>query len=234
MQYPYLHHSGDGQVTSFTSQSLPATLPDPAELASEVCAAAQRGWQIFPVFSHSKYAMGAAAMIGRATSDFDQLAAWARQYPNWAVALGQASGVLALELVGAAGTKSYSDFVMDNLDDELMAQSLMSQAGCGDSATMYAYFRWPAGFAMRHLRRDLAPGLRLRGENDYVMIPPSIRLNCARHFYINPDAEVLATPPWLVDLAFVSEADARSAPAKFPPSCADPKTSDACRNPSCG
>ena len=170
MQYPFIHRPGNDKMTIVARQSSPIHQQNTAALPASVRDAAQRGWQIFPIFARSKYAMGAASMIEQATTDLVQLEAWADQHPgcNWAVATGQASGVLAVEMDGAEGVTSFTFLVLDNQSDEMIENALTSRAGHGESETICVYFRWPADLAVRHVRGAIAPGLRLRGEGDYV------------------------------------------------------------------
>jgi hypothetical protein len=66
----------------------------------------------------------------------------------------------------------------------------------------YAFFRWPAGRAMRGSGKNPAPGLRIHGEGDYVLIPPSACSSRVSHVYLDPDAAIAAAPQWLLDSVF--------------------------------
>jgi hypothetical protein len=77
-------------------------------------------------------------------------------------------------------------------------QTLQSQAG----NTAYAFFLWPADRAMRRSGKNLAPGLSIRGEGDYVLIPPSAYSSGVSHAYLDSDAAIETAPLWLLDSAF--------------------------------
>ena len=58
-------------------------------------------------------------------------------------------------------------------------------------------FSGPAGRAMRRSGKNLASGLRIRGEGDYVLIPPSVYPSGVSHTYLDPDAAIVAALQWL-------------------------------------
>jgi hypothetical protein len=217
MQYPIIHHSGDAQITIVGSKPS-LTHPQNTAVPLSVRGAAQRGWQIFPIHTHSNHATIAAATIARATNDLVQLEEWANQHSvcGWSVATGHASGVLAVEMKGAEGIAAFTFLVLDNQYDELMQHALISQTGYGGAETIYVYFRWPADFDMcHHLRGTIAPGLRLRGEGDYALLPTHI--SGMSHNWL--DADLLVAPQWLLDSQITaSERQVTEMPLRFPAS----------------
>jgi hypothetical protein len=148
-----------------------------------------RLWRLFPIEPGNRLTP-AMVRIEDATADPAQLEQWVCERPgcNWGLATGAASGVFVLEMdTGSAGN------ALRNLceDDWDWRQTLLMSAG--DAG--YAFFRWPTARAMR--RSDPAPRLRIRGDGDYVLIPPSVS-----HAYLDPEAAVAAAPQWLIDSAF--------------------------------
>ncbi len=198
MQYPIIHHPGDGQMATVARKSSSIDPQSTSAVPLSVRSAAQRGWQIFPIYARSKYAMGVVAMITRATNDLVQLEEWANRQSDcgWAVATGHASGVLAVEMKGAEGIAAFTFLVLDNEYDELMRYALISQTCYRGTETIYVYFRWPADFDMcRDLHGRIAPGLRLHGEGDYALLPTQI--SGMSHNWL--DADLLVAPQWLLD-----------------------------------
>ena len=198
MQYPIIHHPGDGHMaivaTKFSRIDPQSTSAVPLPIRSS----AERGWQMFPIYVRSKYAMGAAAMIAQATNDLVQLEEWANQHSvcGWAVATGHASGVLAIEMKGAEGIAAFTFLVLDNQYDEVMQHALISRSGHGEAETIYVYFRWPVEVEMcRQPHGLIAPGLRLQGEGEFALLPT--RISGMSHSWL--DAELLAAPQWLLD-----------------------------------
>jgi len=225
MKHCFLRKFSNNSPTLFATGSSLFTAQEDIQDFGLLRDAALRGWKIFPVLTSSRHVMGAFAMLSQATDDLEQLEAWAIQYPNcnWALATGSESGVLVIEMDGCVGSASFSWLLFEN-HEELADNSptLISQTENGGSDTVCAYYRWPTKEANRLLRGVIAPGMRLRGDGDYVLIPPSIRRDGIRYLFLHPDAKVAAMPEWLIEQ--VSDdplEDAVHAPEKFPPQWAN-------------
>ncbi len=160
---------------------------------------ASRMWHLFPVQPQGRLAP-AKVRIEDATADLAQLEQWACELPgcNWGLATGMASGVFVLEVDTRRASSALRILNRDEWDGQ---QTLQSQAG----DTGYAFFRWPAARAMRGSGKNPAPGLRIRGEGDFVLIPPSVCPSGISHVYLDPDAEIAAAPQWLLDSVFAGE-----------------------------
>jgi hypothetical protein len=142
-----------------------------------------RMWRLFPVQPQSRLAK---TRIQEATADAAQLERWASEIPGcgWGLATGAASSVFVLE---ADTTHAGSTLRVLCQDDWSWKETLlMSFRGTG-----YAFFRWPVGRAMRS-SGNLAPGLRLLGEGNSVLVPPT-----ASRAYLDPEATIAAPPHWL-------------------------------------
>ena len=178
------------------------------EIAAEIEAAARRGWNIFPVLTRSRHASYADAWIVQATCDLKQLRQWAAEHAdcNWAVATGAESGVLVLEMDRVFGQRIGREMRRhDPHESDRIEQTLTVMAGYGESAARYAFFRWPRYRRMRPLRQSFTPGVRLHGEEDSVLIPPSTMTSGARYTYVDPEADPLPAPSWLLSAAFEPE-----------------------------
>ena len=185
------------------------------EVPAEILAAANRRWQLFPILTQSRHASFAASLIAQATSDLDQLTRWAAEFAgcNWAVATGEASGVFVLVFDGPSARHAWQHSVANNEgDDYRIEQTLTVIAGRGESAQRSAFFRWPARRRQRMVRIHRATsavcvphGVRLHGEDDFVLIPPSTDRNAIACIYLNPEASVIEAPGWLIDFAFEPE-----------------------------
>jgi hypothetical protein len=166
-----------------------------ADLPIEVRQAASHRWRLFPVPALGRFATAPDELQDAATCDFVVLEQLASECPdcNWALATGQASGVFALEVDSECGRTALHALSEEEWD---CVETLQSKAG----DTWHAFFRWPAGLTDRN--KVIAPGLRIRGENDFVLIPPSRYCSGVPHAYVNPDAGIATTPTWLLDLVF--------------------------------
>jgi hypothetical protein len=166
-----------------------------ADLPIEVRQAASHHWRLFPIPTLSSFATATDELQGAATCDLVVLERLSSKYPdcNWALATGQASGVFALEVDSQCGRTALHALSEGEWDCE---ETLQSKAG----DMWLAFFLWPAGLAM--CNKVVAPGLRIRGGEDFVLIPPSSHCSGLSHAYVNPDAGIATTPTWLLDLAF--------------------------------
>ncbi len=175
----------------------------------EVYRAAQRnGRRFFPV-SSGDYRVVTPADLFQATAHLQQLRIWARESSNWALATGQNSGVFILEVDGDAGLASLLDLCND---DWSWLDTLRSAVG-GKRCLSFA---WPSLRRQIGRSRQIAKGLRFLGEGDWVLIPPSREPHGAQHAYMNPMAEIVAAPGWLLDRAF-EPADTVDPSRPFPP-----------------
>jgi hypothetical protein len=157
---------------------------------------ANRLWRLFPVWSQSRLA-SAKMRIEDATSDLAPLEQWACEHPgcNWGLATGLASGVFVLEVDTRRAGSALRILNRDEWDGQ---QTLQSRAG----DTTYPFFHSPAGRAIRSSGKNPEPGLRIRGEGDYVLIPPSACSSGVSHVYLDPDAAIATAPQWLLDSVF--------------------------------
>ncbi|MGA2351956.1 MAG: bifunctional DNA primase/polymerase [Terracidiphilus sp.] len=221
MKHCFLRKFDSNSQTLFATGSTAVPLRETQQNFDLLRDAALRGWKIFPVLTLSRHAMGAPAMLAQATNDLEQLETWASQYPGcrWALATGCDSGVLAIEMDGRIGTASFSWLLFESQEVRMdNSPTLISQTENGGEDTVCAYYRWPAGMPRHLLRGVIAPGMTLRGEGDYVIIPPSVRRDGIRYLYLQPDIEVALVPDFVIELACESFiADAVRAREKLPP-----------------
>ena len=185
--------ASEGRGTATFSRPAPLrNHPSNSAVPHDVLHAASLKWRLFPVQQPSRFAIG-SALAEEATSDCGQLERWASEYVDcaWALFTGQKSGVFVVEMNGELGRKSFCDLGWNEWDWEQTLQSVAGNRG-------YAYFRWPVGLAFRTTRKEIAPGLTVRGEGDFVLIPPSV-VSGISHAWRSPDVHVADAPAWLLD-----------------------------------
>jgi hypothetical protein len=126
-------------------------------------------WRLFPV-QRGMYGTQ-KALLKDATSDQEQLEKLAAEHPGcpFALATGRASGVFSIEIKGELGRNALRVLAWDDWD--WWQQTLLLSTGDGVGQ---GFFCWPAEFSMQMTLKQIAPGLRLRGENDFVLLPPAI------------------------------------------------------------
>lgn len=111
----------------------------------------------------------------KATSDPDQIRAWAKQFPgcNWGMPTGQ-QGI----------------FVVDIDDEETNTQGLaISTYRVNTHRGCHLYYWAPCPIGNRVGWR---PGIDIRGSGGYVLVPPS-------KGYTSINADILTAPNWLLD-----------------------------------
>ena len=171
-------------------------------------AAVRHGWRFFPVSSSGHRAV-THADIFEATNNLQQLSNWARESPNWALAIGPNSGVFVLEVDGGGGLASLLDLCGDDWSWLDTLRSVAGEKRC-------IFFAWPEGRRQISGGRQIGEGLSVLGEGDWILIPPSCEPHGAQHTYLNPGSEVIAAPTWLLVRAF-EPADTVDPSRPFPP-----------------
>jgi putative DNA primase/helicase len=65
----------------------------------------------------------------------------------------------------------------------------------------HVWFLWPDGETrIRNSVRKIAPGIDVRGEGGFVVVPPSIHPTGKAYTFTDPAAPILEAPSWLLDL----------------------------------
>jgi putative DNA primase/helicase len=181
-------------------------------LPQQISKAALYGWKLFPVRRDTKQPFAGFKWREHATNNVQQLEQWATQYLdcNWAMATGQASGVFIVDLDGPDGNAWAK--AID------LPYSLTVSTGKG----FHVYFLIPSGASVKNSAGKVAPGVDIRGDGGYVVIPPSIHSSGKPYEYLNAVSPVVA-PDWLIQLVIAPEQP--SAPQ--PPQEARPPATDA-------
>ena len=80
-------------------------------------------------------------------------------------------------------------------------------------------------------RKNLAPGLRVRGKGDCVLLPPSVGASGIPYVYWDPEAAISAAPQWLIDSAFAGLEEQSSSKILAFPKLPSQQTSTTARPP---
>jgi len=152
-------------VTPQFNSSGPAATPGALDAVLSV---AREGGRVFPVVARAKNPL-LAEWQQQATTDEATIQAWAARYPgcNWGMACGTASGVWVLDVDGPQGEQWYRENVVTRGDDK--TRRVKTAKG------FHLYYQCPSnGTAIRNTVGKIAPGIDVRGEGGFVLIPPSI------------------------------------------------------------
>ncbi len=183
---------------------------------AEVLSYAARGWAVFPVFTidasgqcdcygstkkctpgkHPRTKNG----LNDATCDPTIISHWWERWPNANVGLatGAASRLVVLDVdPGHGGDETLTD--LELLHGKLPQTVEVLTGGGG----RHVYFRWP-GRAVPNSAGKIGPGLDVRGDGGYVVVPPSLHQSGQRYQWeisSDPsDVELAEIPAWLLQL----------------------------------
>jgi hypothetical protein len=151
---------------------------------------ARRGVPVFPCEPGGKRPLTYNGFWD-ASADPRRVEAWWGRWPdaNVGVPTGERSGLLVLDIdPGAGGPESLA--ALERAHGPLPRTAKVRTGGGG----MHVFFRYPAGETVRNSAGRLGPGLDVRGEGGYVVVPPS-RTQSAYEWL---DRAPLAQPTWLL------------------------------------
>lgn len=120
----------------------------------------------------------------------DEIRTWWHRYPqaNIGVVTGEVSGIIVLDVDGETGDRALREL-----------PSLPETCQVATGRGRHFWFKHPGG----HLGNstNLLPGLDLRADGGYVVVPPSLHRTGQRYTWQHSDGTPLADPPgWLIEL----------------------------------
>jgi hypothetical protein len=168
---------------------------------------AARGWPVFPCDPDKRPLVKNG--FYDATTDESVIRGWWSRRPNAMIGLptGQASGLWALDLghdeaKGLDGTAALAAIERRHAPLPYTIRSWTPRGG------MHVLFRWREG--VRCSTSKVAPGIDVRGDGGYVVLPPSVRAVGAAYQWEDPPGlfDLAEAPEWLLDLVRGSPAAA--------------------------
>ena len=160
-------------------------------LLKAALAYARRGVPVFPCEPEGKRPLTYNGFWD-ASADPRRVAAWWDRWPdaNLGVPTGERSGLLVLDIdPGTGGLESLA--ALERAYGTL-PKTAKTRTGCGG---VHIFFGYPAAEEVRNSAGKLGPGLDVRGEGGYVIVPPSR----TRGVYEWLDRTPLAQPSWLLE-----------------------------------
>jgi hypothetical protein len=159
-------------------------------LLKAALAYARRGAPVFPCEPGGKRPLTYNGFWD-ASTDPRRVEAWWSRWPeaNVGIPTGERSGLLVLDVdPGAGGPESLA--ALERTGGPLPRTARTRTGGGG----MHVFFRYPEGETVRNSAGRLGPGLDVRGEGGYVVVPPSR----TRSAYEWLDRAPLAQATWLL------------------------------------
>lgn len=200
--------------------STPASRPN--DLLEAALGYAALGWKVFPIKPGAKAPPFLDAWQINASSDPDQIRAWWSETPLANIGLNcGASGLLALDLDTKPDKKTG---LPQNGINEWQALALKhgfpadgTRTSRTPSGGLHLLYLMPEK-RLRNTQGDgnIAPGIDRRGDDGYIVAPPSI-IGGVAYRWENPGAPILALPQVAADLLHSVTAKKKAKPAKAAP-----------------
>jgi putative DNA primase/helicase len=157
---------------------------------------AASGAQLFPLAARSK--APAVRWQDQASSDAAKLQQLAAQFPacNWGMVTGARSGIWVLDLDGLEGAEWFARMLAEH--DWPDTRTTRTK----DGTHLYYACVSERSAAIRCSAGKIAPGVDVRGEGGYVVVPPSTHPEGPQYQWITaPNHPIAEAPSWLEQLA---------------------------------
>jgi bifunctional DNA primase/polymerase-like protein len=158
------------------------------------------GFFIFPIVQGAKHPPLVKNWPAQASNERVQVGRWFSRRCNVGVATGPLSNVFVLDIdPKSGGGISLAGLIHDH---GMLPATLTAGT---PSAGQHRYFRWPQGGDIFNSAGMVGEGLDIRGQNGYVLAPPSYIVDRetgeVRDYVWEMRAPIAEAPDWLVTLA---------------------------------
>lgn len=145
---------------------------------------AELGWSIIPISPRDKKPLVKWQKYQTTRASAKQLQDWAKRWPSASIAVvtGKLSGVFVID--------------QDSAEGQAFASALPETATVQTQKGRHYYFKMPEGGKVPGVKVRFSPGLDLRGEGGYAILPPSVHPD--GHWYawdIPPEEGIAVCPP---------------------------------------
>jgi len=204
---------------------------------------AAKGWPVIPLHtfadgmctcesttctSPAKHPLTAKG-VHDATTDEATIQRWWTEAEIANVGVATGSGLLVLDIDAKhGGLESLAQLEAEH--GSLPATPIVSTGGGG----RHYYFGLPDGMAVGN-RAGLADGIDIRGDNGYVVAPPSLHASGSRYQWtIPPDVSLAEPPPWLLEMLGCRDSQSDTQNSNGVMLKVQPTTADLANHPGCG
>jgi hypothetical protein len=184
---------------------IPKKAPVTSGLPPEILAFAEQNFKLFPVKVRDKTPL-IKGWPSLATNEVAQLEKWARQFPNcnWGAKTGD--GIVVLDVDGLAGRMAIRAWEAVGLR---LPSTRIHSTGKGQ------HLLFTTAAPVRNSAGKLAPGLDVRGEVGYIVMPPSVHPSGAPYKTTN-GAPLANLPDWLRKKMLAPASSAKAAAGVIP------------------
>ena len=161
---------------------------------------ARRGWPIFPCGPDKKPLTQHG--FKDATTDLQKLEAFHNKFPsaNWGMPTGATTELVVIDIDAKTPKHSADGFATwDQLREENsdLIQTVTVKTGGGGSQL---YFKYPKGHSVKSGTNVLGPGVDIRADGGYVIVPGISKTDAPYIFELSPaDTEIQELPAWALD-----------------------------------
>jgi hypothetical protein len=151
-----------------------------------------RGWHVFPCKPRNK-APATYHGLNDATIDVNKIKGWWKAEPDFNIGLatGKTSGVFVVDVDSEDGESGIASLERQH---GVLPPTVESITGRG----RHLFFAWP-GRPVHNSVCKITPGVDLRGDGGYVILPPSIHPSGAPYAWSVDSADTFAAAPqWLL------------------------------------
>lgn len=178
-------------------------------LLDAALAYAARGWRVHPLVPRDKMPL-AGIGITKATTDATQIRTWWAEHPqaNVGIATGAASGLTVVDVDASDGKPGLINLTRLCARHGGVPQTLAVETSSGGR---HLYFQHAPAL---HTGNDrLGEAIDVKNDGGNIVAPPSVHPSGHVYTFIDPAAEVLASPEWMVPQVQVRPRAARHQPA---------------------
>lgn len=130
-----------------------------------------------------------------ATRDAQRITGWWQHIPNANIGVATGpSNLVVIDLDGDDGLAAWAELLTQNGMHEMTVSSMTGRGG------KHLWFRAPEGVTVRSSTRKLGPGLDVRAQGGYVVVPPSVTEGEYEWIMSPEDVDFALLPQPLVDL----------------------------------
>ncbi len=174
-------------------------------LLTAVLAYAREGLPVFPIVPRGKRPLVEGGFKA-ATKDADKIREWWTRWPdaNIATPTGAFSGRIVIDLDGEKGIAAMRKLI----EPHGKIGTLTAKTGGGG---LHLHLQHP-GRPIKNSASKIAPGVDVRGDGGYIVLPPSVHANGKTYTWIDPAAPLQPCPDWLLALLEAPPTKAPEAP----------------------
>lgn len=172
-------------------------MADPNPLAQAAENYARNGWSIFPLRPRDKTPLTAHGFKDASTS-IDKVRAWWAKDPTANIGLNCGkSGLVVVDLDKREKHDGRDEWAKLLTKQRLTVKTSTSLTGGGGQ---HLLFKAPEGVKIGNSAGRLAPGIDIRGDGGYVVLPPSIHPSGRPYTWSDSSASIEELPPAVIDI----------------------------------